>query len=74
MAVAANTPIELIDRVYSTLDERLATGRQRLGRALTLAEKILINHLDDPEAHPARRAWPAHSAPGGAAELPSRVP
>ena len=49
MAVAANTPIELIQRVYSTLDERLAIGRRRLGRPLTLAEKVLINHLDDPE-------------------------
>jgi aconitate hydratase len=48
MAVAANTPIELIQRVYSTLDDRLATGRRRLGRSLTLAEKVLINHLDDP--------------------------
>ncbi|MGY6500539.1 MAG: aconitate hydratase [Acidimicrobiales bacterium] len=48
MAVAANTPIELINQVYSTLDDRLATGRERLGRSLTLAEKILINHLDDP--------------------------
>ena len=48
MAVAANTPIELIQRVYGTLDERLATGRERLGRGLTLAEKILVNHLDDP--------------------------
>ncbi|NNC79802.1 MAG: aconitate hydratase [Acidimicrobiales bacterium] len=47
MAVFANTPIELINAVYSTLDERLAIGRQRLGRALTLTEKILINHLDD---------------------------
>jgi aconitate hydratase len=48
MAVAANTPIELIQGVYGTLDERLATGRERLGRSLTLAEKILVNHLDDP--------------------------
>ncbi len=48
MAVAANTPIDLIQRVYATLDERLAVGRERLGRPLTLAEKILINHLDDP--------------------------
>ena len=47
MAVYANTPIELVNEVYSTLDERLATGRERLGRALTLTEKILINHLDD---------------------------
>jgi len=49
MAVAASTPIELIEGVYGTLDERVATGRRRLGRALTLAEKVLVNHLDDPE-------------------------
>jgi aconitate hydratase len=49
MTVEASTPIELINGVYATLPERLATGRRRLGRALTLAEKILINHLDDPE-------------------------
>ena len=48
MAVFANTPIELIRGVYATFDERLAIGRERLGRALTLTEKILINHLDDP--------------------------
>jgi aconitate hydratase len=48
MAVAANTPIELIQGVYATLAERVAIGRERLGRPLTLAEKILINHLDDP--------------------------
>ena len=35
-------------RVYGTLSERVALGRQRLGRPLTLAEKILINHLVDP--------------------------
>ena len=49
MTVAASTPIELIQGVYATLDERVATGRRRLGRALTLAEKVLINHLDDPD-------------------------
>ena len=49
MAVSASTPIELINQVYATLPERLAIGRRRLGRGLTLAEKILINHLDDPE-------------------------
>jgi len=47
VAVFANTPIELINAVYATLDERLEKGRARLGRALTLTEKILINHLDD---------------------------
>ncbi|MCP4852505.1 MAG: aconitate hydratase, partial [Actinomycetia bacterium] len=50
MTVAASTPIQLIQGVYATLDERVATGRRRLGRALTLAEKVLVNHLDDPEA------------------------
>ena len=49
MAVAANTPIELIDTVYGRLPERAALGRRRLGRALTFAEKVLINHLRDPE-------------------------
>ncbi|MCU0310237.1 MAG: aconitate hydratase [Acidimicrobiales bacterium] len=49
MAVAANTPIELIEDVYASLPERLAVGRRRLGRSLTFAEKVLINHLRDPE-------------------------
>jgi len=49
MAVAASTPIELINGVYATLDERIDAARQRFGRALTLAEKILINHLDSPD-------------------------
>jgi aconitate hydratase len=46
--VSAGTPIELVNKVYATLPERVALGRQRLGRPLTLAEKILINHLVDP--------------------------
>ena len=49
MAVAANTPIELVNEVYGRLDERIALARRRLGRPLSLAEKILINHLADPE-------------------------
>jgi len=46
--VSAGTPIELVNRVYGTVSERVALGRTRLGRPLTLAEKILINHLVDP--------------------------
>ncbi|MBM3827373.1 MAG: aconitate hydratase [Actinobacteria bacterium] len=46
--VSAGTPIELVGRVYRTLSERVSRGRTRLGRPLTLAEKILINHLVDP--------------------------
>jgi aconitate hydratase len=33
--------------VYARLPERVALGRRRLGRQLTLAEKILVNHLRD---------------------------
>jgi len=49
MAVAANTPIELINAVYGRLAERVTLGRERLGRPLTFAEKVLINHLRDPQ-------------------------
>ena len=49
MAVAANTPIELINTVYDRLAARTALGRERLGRPLTFAEKVLINHLRDPQ-------------------------
>ncbi|MEE3256544.1 MAG: aconitase family protein, partial [Actinomycetota bacterium] len=45
MPVAASTPIELIERVYANLGSSIAWGREELGRALTLTEKILINHL-----------------------------
>ncbi|MEY4131059.1 MAG: hypothetical protein RLZZ31_1183 [Actinomycetota bacterium] len=49
MSVAATTPIELINNVYGRLPGRVELGRQRLGRSLTFAEKVLINHLRDPE-------------------------
>jgi aconitate hydratase len=47
MAVTASTPLSLVEQVYERLPERVATGRQRLGRPLTLSEKILVNHLRD---------------------------
>ncbi len=49
MAVFASTPVELVEGVYATLDERVGRARQRFGRPLTLAEKILVNHLDPSE-------------------------
>ena len=49
MSVAASTPIELVKGVYATLDQRIGEARIRFGRALTLAEKILVNHLDRPD-------------------------
>ncbi|HZU74846.1 MAG TPA: aconitate hydratase [Acidimicrobiales bacterium] len=48
--VTATTPTELAAEVYGRLEERVALGRRRLGRPLTLAEKILFNHLADPGA------------------------
>ncbi|HMK11554.1 MAG TPA: aconitate hydratase [Acidimicrobiales bacterium] len=55
MAVTAQTPIELIQAVYGTLPDRVAIGRRRLGRPMTLAEKILVNHLRDPAAQELER-------------------
>lgn len=55
MSVSASTPIELVNAVYASLPERVAIGRNRLGRPLTLAEKILINHLADPEGQEMER-------------------
>ncbi len=68
MAVAANTPIELINAVYDRLAERVPAGRQRLGRPLTFAEKVLINHLRDPEqplraGRPPTTTWTPTASP-----------
>ncbi|MCG3174074.1 MAG: Aconitate hydratase A [Myxococcota bacterium] len=41
--------IELIQKRYEKFASTLAVGRKRLGRPLTLTEKILFSHLDDPE-------------------------
>src|SRR5210317_1385857 len=50
MVVGPETPIELVNGVYSSLDERIGAMRMRLGHPLTLSEKILANHLDSPDA------------------------
>ena len=55
MTVSSSTPVELVERVYASLPERVDIGRRRLGRPLTLAEKILINHLADPEGQELER-------------------
>jgi aconitate hydratase len=47
MTVTAGTPIELVEGVYAKLPGRVAAGRARFGRPLTLTEKILLNHLGD---------------------------
>src|SRR5256885_5313440 len=48
MAVTSSTPIELVRGVYARLPERVALGRERLGRPLTFTEKVLLNHLRSP--------------------------
>ena len=35
--------------VYTTMERNLERVRRRLGRPLTLADKVLLGHLDDPE-------------------------
>src|SRR3954447_5861223 len=55
MAVTASTPTGLVEEVYGRLAQRSEVARRRLGRPVTLAEKILFNHLADPEGQPLER-------------------
>ena len=48
MVTIESTP-ELATETYERMSERLATIRKRLNRPLSLAEKVLLSHLDDPE-------------------------
>jgi aconitate hydratase len=43
------TTPEMVQGVYTKTAQRLAVIRKRLGRPITLAEKIIYGHLDDPE-------------------------
>jgi aconitate hydratase len=36
-------------RVYETMNRNLRIVREKLNRPLTLADKVLLSHLDDPE-------------------------
>jgi aconitate hydratase len=49
MAAKIATTPEMVKEVYKKSNERLAVIRKRLARPLTLAEKILLGHLDDPQ-------------------------
>ena len=48
MVAIESTP-EMAKAVYATMARNLAVVRRRLHRPLTLADKILLGHLDDPE-------------------------
>ncbi len=45
---APTTPVGLVEALYQRLPDRVALARERLGRGLTFAEKVLIGHADDP--------------------------
>ncbi|MCU0725559.1 MAG: aconitate hydratase [Planctomycetes bacterium] len=49
------TDLNDVKALYGKLDERAKIGRKRLGRPLTLAEKILFAHLDQPETQDVER-------------------
>ena len=48
MVEIESTP-EIVTRVYSAMERDLQTVRRRLGRPMTLADKVLLAHLEDPE-------------------------
>src|SRR6266581_1535719 len=48
MVTIESTP-EMAAKVYETMERNLVIVRRRLGRPLTLADKVLLGHLDDPE-------------------------
>ena len=48
MVTIESTP-EMAANVYDTMERNLEVVRRRLGRPLTLADKVLLGHLDDPE-------------------------
>ncbi|MCJ8276227.1 MAG: aconitate hydratase, partial [Bdellovibrionales bacterium] len=54
MATIETTP-QMVEKVYQTTRDRLKIVKERLGRPLTLAEKILYGHLDDPQGQELER-------------------
>jgi aconitate hydratase len=47
--------IELAKKCYQSMPAALEKARKKLGRGLTLSEKILLSHLDDFDAQPLER-------------------
>src|SRR5262249_61025190 len=48
MVAIESTP-EMVAKVYATMRRNLAVVRRRLQKPLTLADKVLLGHLDAPE-------------------------
>src|ERR1044072_2763134 len=54
MAKIETTP-EMVRQVYKTSREKIAVVKGRLGRPMTLAEKVLYGHLDEPKTQELER-------------------
>ena len=48
MVTIESTPA-MAAKVYATMEHNLKVVRRRLGKPLTLADKVMLGHLDDPE-------------------------
>ena len=48
MVTIESTPA-MAAKVYATMERNLKVVRRRLGKPLTLADKVMLGHLDDPE-------------------------
>ena len=46
--VAIESTTELVSKVYLTMERNLDVVRQRLGRPMGMADKVLLSHLEDP--------------------------
>ena len=60
--VTIESTAEMAAKVYETMERNLAIVRRRLGRPLTLADKVLLGHADDPE-HQEMEAGKSYSVP-----------
>ena len=47
--VASDSTPEFVSKVYETMQRNLEIVRRRVGRPITLADKLLLSHMDDPE-------------------------
>jgi aconitate hydratase len=54
MPTIESTP-QFVSEIYETMKGRLSAVRSRLNRPLTLAEKIVYGHLDDPQGSELKR-------------------
>jgi len=47
--VTIESTAPMAEKVYAAIERNIAVVRRRLGKPLTLADKVLLGHLDDPE-------------------------